>query len=93
MRCRLPDRRRHELVTFDHDGQKFIGGVGRFPDGRVAEIFLTANKVGSGAEIAAQDAAMAASLALQHGCPLDTLRRALNVSGPLGAFLGLLTRA
>jgi len=41
----------------------------------------------------ARDGAIAASLALQFGCPLETLRRALcrdsqdRASGPLGAAL------
>lgn len=89
-RRRLPHRRAHELVTFEHDGQWFTGGVGRFPDGCIAEVFLNANKAGSGAEIAAQDAALATSLALQHGCALQTLRKALAGGGPLSALLDLL---
>jgi len=44
----------------------------------------------------ARDAAVAASLLLQHGCPVDTLRRALmrnadgSASGPLAHALDLL---
>jgi hypothetical protein len=44
----------------------------------------------------ARDAAVAASLLLQHGCHLDTLRRALtrnsdgSASGPLAHALDLL---
>jgi ribonucleoside-diphosphate reductase alpha chain len=44
----------------------------------------------------ARDAAVAASLLLQHGCPLDTLRQALTRngdglgSGPLAHVLDLL---
>jgi ribonucleoside-diphosphate reductase alpha chain len=45
----------------------------------------------------ARDAAVAASLLLQHGCPVDTLRRALtrngdgSASGPLAKALDLLS--
>jgi hypothetical protein len=44
----------------------------------------------------ARDAAVAVSLLLQHGCPVDTLRRALtrdsdgSASGPLARALDLL---
>ena len=43
----------------------------------------------------AQDGALAASLALQSGCPLDTLRHALNgrEAGPLGVALALIDEA
>jgi hypothetical protein len=49
----------------------------RFSDGRVAEIFLQNHKVGSQSDTNARDAALAASLAFQHGCTLDVLRAAL----------------
>ncbi len=48
------------------------------------------------AGINAQDAAVVCSLALQHGVPLETIRRALmrdsrgNASSPLGAALDLI---
>ena len=48
------------------------------------------------AGIMASDAAIAASLALQFGCPMETLRKALcrdtrgNTTGPLGVALGTL---
>ena len=48
---------------------------------------------GSQSDFNARDSAIAASLALQYGCPLETLRRALlrdsqdNASTPLGAAL------
>jgi len=48
------------------------------------------------AGIMASDAAIAASLALQFGCPADVLRRALsrdargNATGPLGIALDLI---
>jgi hypothetical protein len=50
-------------------------------------------KIDSHADVMARDAAVAASLALQGGTPLETLRRALLrdrrgvASGPLGAAL------
>jgi hypothetical protein len=96
-RRRLNNRRGHELVTFRHDHIQFTAGLGRFPDGDLAEIFLNVpGKSGTAIDVVARDAAVLASLALQHGCPADTLRRALmrnvngTASGALGALLDLL---
>ena len=73
------------------DGQSYTGGIGRFEDGRIAEIFINGSKVGTAAETNAQDAAIVASLALQHGCPIETIRHALARSclaaGPLASLL------
>jgi hypothetical protein len=95
-RDRLPNRRGHELLDFEHGGIRYTAGVGRFEDGRLAEIFLNTRKHGTGLDTNARDAAVAASLLLQHGCPLETLRRALtrngdgSASGPLARALDLL---
>ena len=91
-RERLPNRRLHWLYRFECGGQMYTGGIGRFDDGRIAEIFINGAKVGSAAEANAQDAAIVASLALQHGCPIETIRHALarsgGAAGPLATFLG-----
>jgi hypothetical protein len=91
MRERLPNRRKAESLDFEHGGHRWTLTVGRFPDGRVAEVFLDAAKESPLVELA-QDCALAASLALQSGCPLATLRHALTgrEAGPLGAALGLI---
>jgi hypothetical protein len=76
-----------------HDRRRLsiYGRLGYFDDGRLAEIFLNAEKVGTAIETAARDSAVVASLALQHGVPADTIRRALtrnsngNASGPLAS--------
>ena len=75
---RLEDRRSHWLYRFQSGDQHFTGGSDAFPTARIAEIFINGSKVGSAAESNAQDAAIVASLALQHGCPLDTIRHALD---------------
>jgi hypothetical protein len=80
-RQRLPNRRSHWLYRFESGGQFYTGGIGRFDDGRIAEIFINGPKVGSAAEANAQDAAIVTSLALQYGCPLETIRHALARSG------------
>jgi hypothetical protein len=93
-RKRLPNRRLAETFAFEVAGLSYVCTAGRFPDdGRVAEIFLTNHKAGSTAGIMASDAAVVASIALHHGVPLETIRRALmrdskgRASGPLGAAL------
>jgi hypothetical protein len=90
-RRRLPDRRAHEVVIFEHGGQRYIGGVGKFPEGGIAELFINAAKTGSDLEVTAQETALVVSLALQHGCPLETVQHALTrdgvAGGPLGALL------
>jgi hypothetical protein len=81
-RQRLLDRRPHELRNFEFAGIKYIAGIGTFPDGRPAEIFLNpAGRVGTDLEAHARDAAITASLCLQHGCLLDALRKALTRTG------------
>jgi hypothetical protein len=89
-RERLPDRREAELVDFEHAGRRSTATVGRFADGRIAELFLDAAKESPLVELA-QESAIVASLALQSGCALQTLRHALagRSAGPLGAALTL----
>jgi len=86
-RHRLPDRRHHWLYRFECDGQAYTGGIGRFPDGRMSEVFINGSKVGTAAETSAQDAAIVASLALQHGCAVETIRHALARAGGGGGPL------
>lgn len=94
-RQRLPNRRRSELLNFEHDGHAYRASVSRFDDGRVAEIFLDAAKPDTQVAIVARDLAVAASLAFQHGCDVEMLRTALTrlssgaAAGPLGALLDL----
>jgi hypothetical protein len=95
-RQRLPNRRVSETIAFDWLGMAFTMTISRFADGRLAEIFLSNGRVNSHADTAARDSAVVASLALQHGVPLDTLRGALLrdgrgvASGPLGVALDMI---
>ena len=84
-RERLPNRRVSELVDFEHAGRRWTLTVGRFADGRVGEVFLDTPKASAIGEIAA-------SVAFQHGAPLETVRHALadRRAGPLGAALALI---
>jgi ribonucleoside-diphosphate reductase alpha chain len=95
-RRRLPNRRGHELLSFEHGGIHYTAGIGRFESGDLAEIFLNTSKHGTAVDVNARDAAVAASLLFQYGCPARTLRRALtrnsdgSASGPLARALDLL---
>jgi hypothetical protein len=92
-RNRLPNRRACETIAFERDGSRYCLTIGYFPDGRVGEIFLNADRSDSLLDVLASDAAIAVSLALQHGAPLDEIRHALkrdvrgNAAGPIGAAL------
>jgi hypothetical protein len=99
-RQRLPDRRASISLTFELSGLTFTATFSRFPGSScVAEIFLRNHRVGSSADIAANDAAIAASLALQFGCDLETLQQALgrdsqgHAAGPLGHAINLIKGA
>jgi hypothetical protein len=95
-RDRLPNRRGSTVLEFELRGLRFTASYSCFADGRVAEIFLQNHKPSSQSDSNARDAAVAASLALQFGCPLWTLQRAVlreedgTASTPLGAAVDLI---
>ena len=95
-RARLPNRRLAESFELEVAGLRYTATIGRFPDGAIGEIFLQNHKPGSQSDSNARDAAVAASLALQHGCPLETLQHALlrdpqgRPSTPLGAAIDII---
>ena len=95
-RERLPNRRANETFSLRSKGLSYTATVGRFKDGRIGEIFLSNHKSGSAADVNARDAAIACSIALQHGADLDVIRKALcrdargNASGLMGVALDLL---
>src|SRR5262245_33449013 len=95
-RERLANRRASSTFELEVGGLRFTASVSRFTDGRVAEIFLQNHKPGSQSDSNARDSAVAASLALQFGCPLEVLQRAVlrdsagRPSTPLGAALDLI---
>jgi hypothetical protein len=92
-RQRLPNRRPNESFTFEVGGFRFTATVGRFPDGRIGEVFLNNHKAGNAVDANARDAAILLSFALQHGADVDSIRRALcrdsqgRALGPIAAAL------
>jgi hypothetical protein len=96
-RERLPNRRASQNLEFERDSLNYYMTIGLYPDGRPGEIFLNSKHANSLLDVLAHDAAILASLALQFGCPLDTLRHALKrdssgtAASPIGAALDLVT--
>jgi hypothetical protein len=97
-RQRLPNRRSSLTFGFEVAGLQYVATVSYFDDGRLGEVFLSNHKSGSAADVSARDAAIACSIALQHGADPETIRRALcrdsrgNASGPLATALDRLAR-
>jgi hypothetical protein len=95
-RTRLLNRRPSTSFDFELAGLRYTANFSRFSDGRISELFLQNHKSGSQSDANARDSAIAASLALQHGCPLEVLRRAMlrdahgRASTPLGAALDVI---
>jgi hypothetical protein len=76
-RERLPNRRIGETFEFEVAGLRYPATGGRFPDGRLGEIFLSNHKSNSAADTNARDSAIVCSMALQCGADAETIRRAL----------------
>lgn len=97
-RVRLPNRRPSLTFELEVSGLHYTCTASHFADGRVGEAFLQNTKAGSQSDANARESAIAASLALQYGCPFDVLRGAVlrNLNGtactPLGAALDLLAK-
>lgn len=96
-RKRLPNRRQSESRSYQTPaGLRFTVTSSRYTDGGLAEVFIENHKVSSDAGIMASEAAIAASLALQYGCPAEVIRKAMprdphgRATGPLGTALDLL---
>jgi hypothetical protein len=92
-RRRLADRRSSTTFEIESQGLAFTVTVSAFDNGELAEAFITNHRASSGAGIMASDCAIAASLALQYGCPVEVLRKAMardsqgRPIGPLGVAL------
>ena len=97
-RERLPNRRASSLLDFEAMELKFTASVSRYPDGRIAELFIDNHKAGSAIGTLVRDTAIAFSFAVQHGADAEAIRHALcrnsqgQAMGPLGVALDLLAR-
>lgn len=89
-RRRLENRRHAETFDLEVAGLRYKVTAGYFPDGALAEIFVSNHKAGNASDVAARDAGILLSLLLQHGCPLETIARALsrNSNGTASGVMG-----
>lgn len=79
-RKKLPDRRFSQTLKFDFGSgaSRHFVTIGYYDDGRPGEIFIDSGKVGTDIKSFLRDGAIAISLALQHGCTVETLREAFS---------------
>jgi hypothetical protein len=96
-RHRLANRRAHETIAIEHEGQRYKIGLGREvlgidPEkvGPIVEIFLNAQKVNTQADTLASDGAILMSMLLQYGCPPADIAHAMkrNPDGSPASPLG-----
>ena len=94
-RQRLPDRRLAETLALEFASLRYTITIGRFPDGRLGEIFIANHKRGNAVDVAVRDAGILISLLLQHGCAAETIAGAISrnsdgtATGVIGAVLDL----
>ena len=74
-RSRPANRRSHETIAIEHEGQRYKIGLGREVCiergtlGPIVEVFLNAQKANSPLDVLASDGAILMSLLIQYGCP------------------------
>jgi hypothetical protein len=105
-RHRLANRRSHQTIAIEHEGQRYKVGLGRElvcvereQLGPIVEVFLNAQKVNSPLDVLASDGAILISMLLQYGCPPEDIARSMkrNLDGtpasPLGRAAAFLIEA
>lgn len=98
----LPTRRPAVTFTFSHGWQsrdfEYRCTIGYGEDGKIAELFLNAKKHDVALDANASEAAIFASIAIQHGVPFEVLRQSVKrdprnfPSSPLGMALDEIAR-
>jgi hypothetical protein len=86
----LPARRAGYTQKAAVGGHKLFLSTGEYPDGRLGEIFIALHKEGSAFRGLMDAFAIAVSLGLQHGVPLEDFVEAFTFTrfGPAGAVEG-----
>jgi hypothetical protein len=84
-RERLPNRRGSLRFPIGCGGQLYLVTLSKFDDGRLAEIFLDTDKPDSALATHASDAAILASMLLQHGVLPAAISH--SVAGPIKSAL------
>ncbi len=87
MRRPLPNRRNSVSFNFEHESIAYHASASRFPDGQLAEIFLTTGKPHSAAQVNAETSAILVSLLLQHGVSAAEILH--SIGGPIAVALNL----
>ncbi|WP_316228355.1 MULTISPECIES: hypothetical protein [unclassified Bradyrhizobium] len=89
-RRRPANRRFHETVIAEHEGQRFKIGLGR-EQADVVEVFINAQQVNSTMDVLASDGAILMSLLIQYGHPIEEIARSMkrNPDGSPASILGL----
>ena len=78
-RAKLPNRRPAISFAVEHRGHSYVVSIGNDGSSNAPlEVFISFDQSGSELEATARDAAIVVSLALQHGCPVETIRDALT---------------
>lgn len=78
-RRRLTNRRPNFSRVIEHDGQTYNATIGLdYYGGRVSEVFLSAEKEGSGMSALLGDIAVVISVALQWGVPVEALAKSVG---------------
>jgi hypothetical protein len=86
-RQRPLQRRASETFCFERNGVRYTATISFFADRSLAEIFIDAAKPGSEIAEHASDAAILASMLLQHGVCSAEIKH--SISGPLATALTL----
>jgi adenosylcobalamin-dependent ribonucleoside-diphosphate reductase len=89
-RMKLPAKRRGFTAKAKIEGRSIFLRTGEYEDGRLGEIFLNMDREGSLTSLALNALAIAVSLGLQHGVPLDEFTDAFldMAGGPMGSVVG-----
>jgi hypothetical protein len=93
-RHRPANRRAHETIAIEHEGQRYKIGLGRDHDGdgefRIMEVFCNAQKVNSPIDVLVADGGILISMLLQYGCPPADIFHAMkrNPDGSAASPLG-----
>jgi hypothetical protein len=77
-RIRQPNRRTCETFDIQVANLSYKVSIGRFPNGKLAEVFISNHRSNSSADVAARDCGILISLLLQLGCPAEVIAHSLS---------------
>jgi hypothetical protein len=87
-RRRLLNRRPSETFGFRWRDMNYTATTSRFPDGGLAEIFLSGAKMNTDSDAIARDGGVIASIALQFGAEVEAVRGPRRRGKPVGRRTG-----